>query len=56
MTVDLLANRKRLNKFFGLFVLRLKCDLCQLEADVTSCVTGVPGTIFYVQKHCFCPK
>ena len=50
MTVDLLANRKHLNEIFG------KCDLRNLEADVTSCVNGVNGIEIFARKHCIGPK
>ena len=56
MTVDLLANRKHLNKIFETFCIRPKCDLNNLEADVMSCVNGVAGIDFFVLKHCIYRK
>ena len=56
MTVDLQAKRNHLNKILGSFFMRPKYDQRNLEADVTSCVAGVNGIDFFVQKHCVCPK
>ena len=53
MTVDLPANRKHLNKIFGSFCIRLKCDLRNLEADITSCVNGVAGIDFLCENIAF---
>ena len=41
MTLDLLANRKRLSEILESF----NCDLRNLEADVTSCINGVTAFV-----------
>ena len=53
MTGDLLANRKHLNEILGSFCIRPKCDLCNLEAGVTSYFNGVTGIYFIVENIAF---
>ena len=50
MSVDLLTNRKHLYEISGMFHLRQKCDQRNLEADVTSYVSGVVRIEIFVQN------
>ena len=53
MTVDLMANRKRLNEIVWAVLYTPKCIYRNLGADVTSCVNGVTGIDFFVRKHIY---
>ena len=53
LTVDLLTNRKHLYEISVVFCIRQKCEQRNLEADVTSHVSGVVRIEIVVQKRCF---
>ena len=56
MAEDLLAHGKHLNEISGIFVHAKKCDLRNLEADVTSYVNAVARIEIFVRERCICPK
>ena len=53
MSVDLLTNRKYLYEISGIVCIRPKCDLRDLDADVTSYVSGVVRIEIVVQNVAF---
>ena len=56
MIVDLLADKKHLNRMSGSFSMRLKSDKRNFEADVTAYVRTVALIQIFVQKRCICPS
>ena len=51
LSLDVL--RKHLDKIFGSFCICTKCDLRNLEADVTSCVNRAAGIDFLCENIAF---